>query len=83
MKEMTRIRRQEDDTSQFQLVIDKKADLVNLDRPEVFLPLLQKAQPVYTLRTDLLKIPADGTTLCTQHQSLRLCFHRYWRYRRP
>ena len=31
---------QEDDTSQFQLVIDKKADLVNLDRPEVFLPLV-------------------------------------------
>ncbi|MBR1388357.1 MAG: glycerophosphodiester phosphodiesterase family protein [Prevotella sp.] len=27
---------QEDDISQFQLVIDKKADLVNLDRPEVF-----------------------------------------------
>ena len=35
---------QEDDTSQFQLVIDKQADLVNLDRPEVFLPLLQQAQ---------------------------------------
>ena len=32
---------QEDDTSQFALVIKKKADLVNLDRPEVFLPLLQ------------------------------------------
>ena len=32
---------QEDDTSQFSLVIRKKADLVNLDRPEVFLPLLQ------------------------------------------
>jgi len=31
---------QEDDTSQFQLVIDQKADLVNLDRPEVFLPLI-------------------------------------------
>ena len=31
---------QEDDTSQFQLVIKKKADLVNLDRPEAFLPLL-------------------------------------------
>ena len=42
---------QEDDTSQFQLVIDKKADLVNLDRPEVFLPLL---------------IPSDGKTLCTK-----------------
>ena len=27
---------QEDDTSQFQLVLDKKADLVNLDRPEIF-----------------------------------------------
>ena len=53
---------QEDDTSQFQLVIDKQADLVNLDRPEVFLPLLRKAQ----LRTDLLQIPADGVTLCTQ-----------------
>lgn len=38
---------QEDDTSQFQLVIDKKADLVNLDRPEVFIRLLPscKAQP--------------------------------------
>lgn len=32
---------QEDDTSQFQLVIKKKADMVNLDRPEVFLPLLK------------------------------------------
>ena len=35
---------QEDDTSQFQTVIDRKADLVNLDRPEVFLPLLKAAQ---------------------------------------
>ena len=33
---------QEDDTSQFQLVIEKKADLVNLDRPEVFVRLIQK-----------------------------------------
>ena len=57
---------QEDDTSQFQLVIDKKADLVNLDRPEAFLPLLRKAYRAYTLRTDLLQIPADGKTLCTQ-----------------
>ena len=57
---------QEDDTSQFQLVIDNKADLVNLDRPEVFLPLLRKAQSTCTLRTDLLQIPADGRTLCTQ-----------------
>ena len=57
---------QEDDTSQFQLVIDKKADLVNLDRPEVFLPLLHKTQQVYTLQTNLLQIPADGRTLCTQ-----------------
>ena len=57
---------QEDDTSQFQQVVDKKADLVNLDRPEEFLPLLRKAQHAYTLRTDLLKIPADGKTLCTQ-----------------
>ena len=56
---------QEDDTSQFQLVIDKKADLVNLDRPEVFLPLLRKSQ-AYSLRTDQLQIPADGKTLCTQ-----------------
>lgn len=31
---------QEDDTSQFRLVIKKKPDLVNLDRPEAFLPLL-------------------------------------------
>lgn len=53
---------QEDDTSQFQLVIDKQADLVNLDRPEVFLPLLRKTQ----LRSDLLQIPADGVTRCTQ-----------------
>ena len=39
---------QEDDTSQFQFVIDKKADLVNLDRPEEFLPLLlnHQAHPV-------------------------------------
>ena len=35
---------QEDDTSQFQLVIDKRADLVNLDRPEVFLPLLNVSE---------------------------------------
>lgn len=33
---------QEDDTSQFQLVIDKQADFVNLDRPEVFVRLLNK-----------------------------------------
>ena len=33
--------RQEDDTSQFQLVIDNRADMVNLDRPEAFLPLLK------------------------------------------
>jgi glycerophosphoryl diester phosphodiesterase len=32
---------QEDDISQFQLVLDKKADLVNLDRPEVFEKLLK------------------------------------------
>lgn len=32
---------QEDDTSQFQLVLDKKADMVNLDRPEVFEKLLK------------------------------------------
>ncbi len=57
---------QEDDTSQFQLVIDKKVDLVNLDRPEVFLPLLRKAQQVYTIQKDLLQIPADGRMLCTQ-----------------
>lgn len=56
---------QEDDISQFQLVIDKKADLVNLDRPEDFLPLLHKAQRKYTLQTDQLGIPADGKTLCT------------------
>ena len=57
---------QEDDTSQFQLVIDKQADMVNLDRPEVFLPLLSKARSTFTLRTDLLAIPSDGKTLCTQ-----------------
>ena len=33
---------QEDDTSQFQLVIDRKADLVNLDRPEVFVTFLRQ-----------------------------------------
>ena len=33
---------QEDDTSQFQLCIDKKADLVNLDRPEVFSRLINE-----------------------------------------
>lgn len=38
---------QEDDTSQFQLVIDKKADLINLDRPEVFLPLLRISHSSY------------------------------------
>lgn len=32
---------QEGDTSQFQLVLDKKADLVNLDRPEIFEKLLK------------------------------------------
>lgn len=32
---------QEDDTSQFLLVIEKKADMVNLDRPEAFVPLLK------------------------------------------
>ena len=32
---------QEDDTSQFRLVIEKKADMVNLDRPELFQPLLK------------------------------------------
>lgn len=57
---------QEDDTSQFQLVIDKQADMVNLDRPEVFLPLLRKARSPFTLRTDLLAIPSDGKALCTQ-----------------
>ena len=67
---------QEDDTSQFQLVIDKKADLVNLDRPEVFLPLLRKAHPsLFTLHPSPLTCggqftrphhhPADGQTLCT------------------
>ena len=35
---------QEDDTSQFRLVIKKKPDLVNLDRPEVFQPLLGRNQ---------------------------------------
>lgn len=33
---------QEDDTSQFQMVIDSGADMVNLDRPEVFEKLLRK-----------------------------------------
>ena len=52
---------QEDDTSQFQMCIDKNADLVNLDRPEIF----QRVQKRLDLKTILLKIPADGKTLCT------------------
>ena len=52
---------QEDDTSQFQMCIDKNADLINLDRPEIF----QRVQKRLDLRTSLLKIPADGKTLCT------------------
>ena len=34
---------QEDDTSQFALVIEKHADMVNLDRPEVFWPMMCNA----------------------------------------
>jgi glycerophosphoryl diester phosphodiesterase len=54
---------QEDDTSEFPMVIAKKADLVNLDRPEMFQPLLQGRKVVLT--TAELRIPADGKTLCT------------------
>ena len=55
---------QEDDVSDFPLVIKKKADLVNLDRPELFLPLKQGRQVI--LSTAQLGIPADGKTLCTE-----------------
>jgi hypothetical protein len=55
---------QEDDTSEFPLVIAKKADLVNLDRPEMFLPLKQCRKVILT--TAELRVPADGKTLCTQ-----------------
>ena len=56
---------QEDDTSQFQLVIDKKADLVNLDRPEVFVRLLPsyQAKPGMStkeLQTLIDKVSNDG-----------------------
>lgn len=62
----------EDDASQFQLVVDKKADLVNLDRPEVFVkynrPQQDKTETKnkpYTLYTDELKIANDGKTFVT------------------
>jgi len=54
---------QEDDVSEFPMVIEKKADLVNLDRPELFLPLKQGHKVVLT--TAELGIPGDGSTLCT------------------
>jgi len=50
---------QEDDTSQFQLVIDKKADLVNLDRPEEFLPLLLNHQAHPGMNTQELQSLID------------------------
>ena len=36
---------QEDDISQFQTVIDRRADLVNLDRPEIFWPMVRDTLP--------------------------------------
>ncbi len=36
---------QEDDVSQFQTVIDRGADLVNLDRPEIFWPMIRYTLP--------------------------------------
>lgn len=65
---------QEDDTSQFQLVVDKKADLVNLDRPEVFVnynrPLQEesarKQEASFKLYTDKLQIAGNGKTLVTR-----------------
>ena len=50
---------QEDDTSQFQLVIDKKADLVNLDRPEVFVRLLPSCQAKPGMSTQALQMLID------------------------
>lgn len=50
---------QEDDTSQFQLVIDKKADLVNLDRPEVFIRLLSSCQAKPGMSTQVLQSLID------------------------
>ena len=52
---------QEDDISQYQMCIDKNADLVNLDRPEIF----QKVQRRLYLKASILQIPSDGKTLCT------------------
>lgn len=54
---------QEDDVSEFPLVIAKHADLVNLDRPELFQSLSRGHKVVVT--TAELKVPADGQTLCT------------------
>lgn len=67
---------QEDDTSQFQMCIDKKADLINLDRPEIF----QRLQKRLDLKASLLKIPADGKTLCTAQlqQAINRIAKRGW-----
>lgn len=54
---------QEDDVSEFPLVLEKKADLVNLDRPELFLPL-KRGRKVIVTTTDL-GIRGDGLSLCT------------------
>ena len=54
---------QEDDVSDFPLVMKEKADLVNLDRPELFQPLKQGRKVIIT--TAQLGIPANGNTLCT------------------
>lgn len=61
---------QEDDTSQFQMVMDSGADMVNLDRPEVFCKLNggrgeKRERASFALYADKLKIPADGKTLVT------------------
>ena len=55
---------QEDDTSQFQLVIDKGADLVNLDRPEVFRSVVRGKY--LTIHTKDFIAKADGRTFCTE-----------------
>lgn len=54
---------QEDDVSEFPLVIDAKVDLVNLDRPELFWPLKRGRKIILT--TAALGMPNDGKTLCT------------------
>lgn len=54
---------QEDDTSQFQLVLDKGTDLVNLDRPEIFQSVDNGTYPI--IHTRDLELNVDGKFLCT------------------